>query len=151
MWRELHTPKTLALLTASTLLLAATWLGFIYAIASGQLVEATLGYFFCPLLTVLLGMVLLGERLRPMQTASIAIAVLGVAALTALVGRLPWIAVTLASTYALYCLVRRIVGMDGLISLSVETLLLAPVALGYLACVARARKAAATDGLRLAC
>ena len=119
-------------------MLAATWLVFIYAIASGQLVEATLGYFACPLLSVLLGVLFLRERLRPLQTASIAIAFLGAAALAAMVGRLPWIAVTLASTFALYSLVRKIVGMDGLISLSVETLLLAPLALAYIVWVAPA-------------
>jgi chloramphenicol-sensitive protein RarD len=119
-------------------LLAVTWLVFIYAIISGQLVEASLGYFACPLLTVLLGVILLRERLRWRQSASIAIALLGLAALTVMVGRLPWIAVTLAFSYALYALVRKIVGMDALVSLAVETLLLAPLALAYLACVAPA-------------
>lgn len=131
-WREvlpaLAARKTLIMLSASTLLLAINWFTYIYAVASNQVVEASLGYFLNPLVNVAIGVLLLGEKLRPWQMASLALAVVGVAILGA-----PIIAVVLAVSFAFYALLRKKVAVDGLLGLLIETALLAPVALTYVA------------------
>lgn len=131
-WREvlpaLAARKTLVMLSASTLLLAVNWFTYIYAVASNQVVEASLGYFLNPLVNVAIGVLLLGEKLRPWQMASLALAVVGVAILGA-----PIIAVVLAVSFAFYGLLRKKVAVDGLLGLLIETALLAPVALAYVA------------------
>ncbi len=132
LWRELESRKLLLMLAVSTLLIAANWLLFIYAVETRQLVEASLGYFVNPLLSVLLGVVFLRERLRTAQTLSIALAVVGVLILTRLMGQFPWIAVALALTFGFYGLMRKIMPADGLVSLTVETALMTPLALAYL-------------------
>jgi chloramphenicol-sensitive protein RarD len=140
--RELQSPKLLLMLGLSTLLIAANWLAFIYAITSGQVLQASLGYFVNPLLNVLLGVALLRERLRPLQTLSIVLAFAGLLVLAGFVGQLPWIAATLAVTFSLYGLMRKIMPVDGLVSLTVETLILTPVALVYLFCMSSAGRLA---------
>lgn len=114
-------------LGASTLLLAFNWFVYIYAVTANRIVDASLGYFLNPLVNVLLGVVILGERLRRWQTAGIALAGVGVAILG-----VPWIAVSLALSFAFYGLLRKQVAVDGLLALFVETLLLAPVALAFM-------------------
>jgi chloramphenicol-sensitive protein RarD len=138
LWRELRSPKLLLMLTLSTLFIAGNWLTFIYAVSSGQVLQASLGYFINPLVNVLLGVVFLRERLRPYQTLSIGLALAGVVVLTAIVGHVPWVALTLALTFSLYALMRKIMPVDGLMSLAVETLLMAPVGLAYLGYLAAA-------------
>jgi chloramphenicol-sensitive protein RarD len=128
----LRTRRTLALLLASTLLIAANWLVFILAVATGHVVQASLGYYINPLLNVLLGMVFLGERLRPVQWASVLLAVTGVAWLTVSFGSLPVISLILAGTFGLYGLLRKTVPADGPVGLTVETGLLLPVMIGFL-------------------
>jgi chloramphenicol-sensitive protein RarD len=140
--RELRSGKLLVLLGLSTLLIAANWLLFIYAVNSGQVLQASLGYFINPLVNVLLGVVFLGERLRPFQTLSILLALTGVLVLASLVGEVPWIALTLALTFSLYGLMRKIMPVDGLLSLTVETLALTPAALVYLGYLQAARQGA---------
>jgi chloramphenicol-sensitive protein RarD len=132
LWRELRCPKLLLMLAMSTLFIAANWLMFIYAVASRQLLQASLGYFINPLVNVLLGVVLLRERLRPYQTLSIGLASVGVLVFAGMVGEVPWLALMLALTFALYGLMRKIMPVDGLVSLTVETLAMAPAALAYL-------------------
>jgi chloramphenicol-sensitive protein RarD len=129
--RELRSGKLLAMLGLSTLFITANWLVFIYAVISGQVLQASLGYFINPLVNVLLGVVFLRERLRPYQTLGIALAVAGVVVLTGFVGEASWVALTLALTFALYGLMRKIMPVDGLVSLTVETLAMTPVALVY--------------------
>ena len=129
--RELRSGKLLAMLGLSTLLIAANWLVFIYAVISGHVLQASLGYFVNPLVNVLLGVVFLRERLRPYQTLSIMLALGGVLVLAGFVGKVPWIALTLALTFGLYGLMRKIMPVDGLVSLTVETLAMTPVALAY--------------------
>ncbi len=131
--RELQSGKLLLMLGLSTLLIAANWLVFIYAVTSGQVLEASLGYFANPLLNVLLGVVVFRERLRPLQTLSIVLALAGFIVLAGFAGDVPWIAATLAVTFSLYGLMRKIMPVDGLVSLTVETLSLTPVAMIYLA------------------
>jgi chloramphenicol-sensitive protein RarD len=138
LWRELHSRRLLAMLMLSTLFIAANWLTFIYAVTSGQVLQASLGYFINPLVNVLLGILFLGERLRPRQTLSIGLALAGVLLLTALVGELPWVALALALTFSLYALMRKLMPVDGFLSLTVETLVMAPLGLAYLGCLAAA-------------
>ncbi len=138
--RELRSGKLLVMLGLSTLFIAANWLVFIYAVVSGQVLQASLGYFINPLVNVLLGVVFLRERLRPYQTLSILLALAGVLVLAGFVGEVPWIALTLALTFGLYGLMRKIMPVDGLVSLTVETLAMTPVALAYLVYLAAARQ-----------
>ena len=140
--RCLRSGKILAALLTSTLLIAVNWFVFIYGVASGQLVEASLGYFINPLVSVLLGMAFLGERLRVGQLLALALAALGVVILAVATGRLPWIALTLATSFGLYGFVRKIIPVDGLTGLSVETTLLFPAAAGYLVYLGLAGEAA---------
>ena len=130
--RELRSPKLLAMLALTSLLIAANWLTFIYAVISRQLLQASLGYFVNPLVSVLLGVVFLRERLRPFQMASIALAMIGVLVLATMVGQLPWISLTLAFSFAIYGLLRKLMPVDGMVSLAVETFVMAPFALAYL-------------------
>ena len=132
LWRELHCRRLIFMLTLSTLFIAANWLMFIYAVSTGQVLQASLGYFINPLVNVLLGVLFLRERLRPRQTLSIGLAVIGVLVLTAIVGEVPWVALSLAFTFSLYGLMRKLMPVDGLMSLTIETLLLAPLGLIYL-------------------
>jgi chloramphenicol-sensitive protein RarD len=129
-WRDvgpaLRSRPVMLALAASTLLLAFNWFVYIYSVSTNQVVEASLGYFLNPLVNVLLGVLILGERLRRWQLGGIALAGVGVAILGA-----PWIAVSLAVSFAFYGLLRKQVAVDGLLGLFVETLLLAPVALAY--------------------
>jgi chloramphenicol-sensitive protein RarD len=138
LWRELHSPKLVAILGLNALLIAINWLTFIYAVATRQTVQASLGYFINPLVNVLLGVVFLRERLRPLQMLSIALAVAGVLVLSGIVGEVPWIALTLAASFAFYGLMRKLTPVDGLASVTVETLLMTPLALAYLGYLAEA-------------
>ncbi len=139
-WNELRQKlrdrKLMAMLGLSTLFIAANWLVFIYAVGSGHTLQASLGYFINPLANVLLGVVFLRERLRPRQMLSIGLAVIGVMVLIVLVGEVPWIALALAITFSSYALMRKLMPADGLLSLTVETLLIAPAGLLYLGCLA---------------
>jgi chloramphenicol-sensitive protein RarD len=130
--RELRSGKLLLMLTVTTLLLAINWLTFIYSVVTQQVLQSSLGYFINPLVNVLLGVVFLRERLRPLQILSIALALAGVLVLTGLVGQVPWISLVLAVSFAFYALFHKVMPVEGLVSLTVETFLLAPVALTYL-------------------
>jgi len=138
LWRELRSRKLMLLLGLSTVFIAANWLTFIYATTSKHVLQASLGYFINPLANVLLGVVFLRERLRRRQTFSIALAVIGVLVLTVLVGEVPWIALILALTFSLYGLMRKLMPVDGLVSLTVETLVMAPLGLAYVGYLAAA-------------
>lgn len=143
--RELRSGKLLVMLGLSTLFIAANWLAFIYAVISGQVLQASLGYFINPLVNVLLGVVFLRERLRPFQTLSIMLALVGVLVLAGFVGEVPWIALTLALTFGLYGLMRKIMPVDGLVSLTVETLAMTPVALAYVGYLGATRQGAGSS------
>lgn len=124
---------TLLALAGSTALIAANWFLFIRAMGSERVLEASLGYFINPLITVLLGLIFLGERLRRGQWASVVVAAAGVLVLALRVGRLPWIALGLAFTFGFYSLLRKSVAASPEEGLTVETWLLAPLSLVYLA------------------
>lgn len=125
-------PRTLALLGLTTVLTASNWLIYVWAILAGHTVEASLGYFINPLLNVALGALVLRERLRPLQWAAVSLAALGVLSRIVMMGRLPWIALLLAGTFAAYGLLRKRAPVDSVNGLCVETLLALPVALIYL-------------------
>jgi len=126
-------PKVLAGFAASAVLLSSNWFIYIWAVNNCHVVESSLGYFINPLFNVLLGMLILRERLRPVQWAAVGIAALGVAWLTWHSGTLPWIALLLATTFALYGLLRKTAALGALEGLALETLLLFPLAFAYLA------------------
>jgi chloramphenicol-sensitive protein RarD len=130
--RQLLVPRTLALLLLSALLVTINWVTYIYAISSSHIVETSLGYFMNPLVSVALGMLVLGERLRPLQIAACLVAGLGVAILAAATGGLPWIALTLAFSFGFYGLVRKVVAVESLIGFTFEATILAPIAGIYL-------------------
>jgi chloramphenicol-sensitive protein RarD len=118
---------TLAIAAA---LIAVNWLTYTYGVTTGQAVEASLGYFINPLVSVLLGVFVLKEKLRPLQWAAVGIGFVAVGVLTLSYGKLPWIALTLAVSFGLYGFVKKRVGpkVDAVTSLSVETMVLAPLA-----------------------
>lgn len=124
--------RNLCLLAAGGTLIAANWLIFIYSVTSNQLLESSLGYFINPLLSVALGLVFLGERLRRWQWAAVAIAAVAVLNLTLRGARVPWIALSLAGTFGCYGLVRKKVDVNSLHALLVETAILVPLALAGL-------------------
>jgi chloramphenicol-sensitive protein RarD len=130
----LRTPRLLAALSLAAVLIAINWGVYIYAVNDGNVVEASLGYFINPLLTVLLGVLVLRERLRRLQWAAVGVSFLAVAVLTIDYGHPPWIALVLAASFGTYGLVKNKVGdqVEALPSLTTETAVLAPVALGVL-------------------
>jgi chloramphenicol-sensitive protein RarD len=128
----LRRPKVLAGFIASAILISINWFIYIWAVNNGRVIDASLGYFINPLINVLLGFLLLHERLRPGQWATVALAAGGVAWLTWQGGHLPWIALTLAITFGTYGLLRKTAALGALEGLSLETLILFPAALGYL-------------------
>jgi len=125
--QTMRQPRRVALFTASAVLLSCNWLTYVYAVQTGQVVEASLGYFINPLVNVLLGVVVLRERLRPLQWLAVAIATGGVLWLTWQGGRLPWIALVLASSFGVYGLIRKTAPLGALEGLALENLLLAPI------------------------
>lgn len=126
-------PAILLPFVGSTVVLAINWLVYIWANNNGHIVEVSLGYFMNPLLNVILGVVFLRERMRPWQWAAIGLAAAGVAYLTLSYGRLPWIALTLASSFGLYGLIRKTAALESVQGLTVETSLMLLPAIGYLA------------------
>jgi chloramphenicol-sensitive protein RarD len=125
-------PKSLAGLAVSGSLLSINWGVFIYAVNTGQLIEASLGYFINPLVSIVLGMIFFGEKLNKVQLVAFLLAMVGVAYLTVNYGRFPWMAVVLALTFGVYGLMKKKMNYDSMSALTVETTLIAPIALGYL-------------------
>ena len=133
--------KVLTVLSSATLL-AANWLTYIWAVQAGRVLEASVGYFVNPLVSVLLGVFVLRERLRRVQVLAIALAGLGVLALVIRLRALPWLPLTLALTFGLYGLVRKRAGVDAVGGLLAETVLLAAPAFALVFLRARAGVAA---------
>ena len=134
-WRQVRAvrrPDVLRLAVAAVLL-AVNWGVYIYGVTSHQVVEASLGYFVNPLVTVALGVVVLGERLRAAQQLAVVVAAAGVVVLTVETGKVPWIALVLAATFGTYGLLKKQANVGAVPSLAVETVVLSPVALAYLA------------------
>ena len=127
----LRRPRVVATFTLSALLLSANWFIYIWAVNNGHVIDASLGYFINPLVNVLLGLLVLKERLRPGQWGAIGVAALGVLWLTWQAGQLPWIALLLAASFGAYGLLRKTAALAALEGLSFETLLLFPLAAAY--------------------
>jgi len=129
----LRQPRLLAMFMLSALLLSCNWLVYVFAVQRGHVVEASLGYFINPIVNVLLGVLVLHERLNRVQWTAVALAALGVLWLTLLAGRPPWIALVLALSFGFYGLMRKTSTLGALEGLALETLLLAPLVLPLLA------------------
>lgn len=132
-WRALRDRKTLGLLLATSVLIAINWLLYVYAVTSGHILAGSLGYYLNPLMNILLGRFILKERLTGMQWMAVAIAAAGVSVLAAGAGTTLWISLTLCVTFATYGLLRKIVAVDAIAGLSIETAVLLPIAIGWLA------------------
>ncbi|MBX8491892.1 EamA family transporter RarD [Pseudomonas cichorii] len=132
-WRELReNPQRLAVLALSGSLIACNWMVYVWAVNNGRMVEASLGYYINPLVNVLLGMLLLGERLRRLQWLAVLLAAAGVAQQVWQVGNLPWVSLLLPLTFGFYGLIRKKAPVAALPGLVVETWMLVPLALAWL-------------------
>lgn len=120
--------RSLLILLSTAILIATNWLVFIIAIGHDQVLQSSLGYFITPFVSVLLGRIFLKEHLRRLQLIALLLAALGVIALTVSYGSIPWTALILAATFGSYGLLRKIVSTDALAGLTVETIVLAPLA-----------------------
>jgi chloramphenicol-sensitive protein RarD len=129
--RAFTTPRIVAILAITTVLVSVNWLVFVIAVMEGWAIEASLGYFINPLVNVLLGMVLLGERLSRWQWVAVALAASGVALQTWQFGSLPWVGLFLAFTFAAYGYIRKTIDIGPAQGFLVETVLLMPFALAY--------------------
>ena len=124
--------KTLGIYAVAGVLLSLNWLIYVWGVNAGFIVETSLGYFINPLLSVLFGVIFLREKLRPMQWLPVIIAAIGVTYLTITYGRPPWIALSLAFTFGLYGLVKKLSPLGSVFGLTLETGIVFPAALVYL-------------------
>jgi chloramphenicol-sensitive protein RarD len=132
-WKALvDNPTRFLVLMCSGALIAGNWLVYVWAVNNGRMLEASLGYYINPLVNVLLGMLLLGERLRRLQWIAVGLAIIGVAQQLWMAGNLPWVSLALALSFAFYGLIRKQAPVPALPGLLVETWLLLPLALGWL-------------------
>ena len=128
----LKRPKVAAKLFATSVLISINWLVYIWATNNGHVVEASLGYYINPLIIIGFGVLLLKEKMRPLQWVAVSIASIGVLVLTIDYGRLPWIALTLAFSWGSYGLIKKQLGLGALEGLAIETFISAFFYLGYL-------------------
>jgi chloramphenicol-sensitive protein RarD len=129
----LESRRRIAVLAASTLCISVNWLIFIQVVGEGNVLEASMGYFLNPLVNVALGVAVLKERLRPLQWTAVGLALAGILELAIATGTPPWAALTLAGTFGIYGLLRKRLPVTPLTGLAVETGLMFPVAVAYLA------------------
>lgn len=151
----MRSPRRLARVALGAALVMSNWFVFVWAVNAGRILETSLGYFIGPLLNVALGIVLLGERLRPLQAAALLLAALGVANEAWRVGHIPIVSLTLAITFGLYALLRKQLPLDAASGLFVETAVATPFAAAWLLWLAAQGQGAfgettATDGLLVA-
>ncbi|MBM3595066.1 MAG: EamA family transporter RarD [Alphaproteobacteria bacterium] len=130
--QAIRTPRVLAMLTASALLIAANWLIYVWAVLNQQVLATSMAYFLNPLLNIAMGVVLLRERLTRPQSLAVLLAGAGVAAMALGASGSLWISLSIAFSFAFYGLIRKFAPVVAFEGLTVETLLLAPLALGYL-------------------
>jgi chloramphenicol-sensitive protein RarD len=125
-------PRLMLLLVTSAVLIAANWLIYTWAVLNGHVLDTSLGYFINPLISIIFGVVLLGERLARTQWLAVGLATTGVAVIAIANGALPLVSLGVALSFALYGLVRKFAAVDAVTGLLVETIILTPVALGWL-------------------
>jgi chloramphenicol-sensitive protein RarD len=130
-WAALISPRVLGLLVLSAVFIAINWLAYIWAVQNDQIFQASLGYYINPLMYVLAGFVMLGERLRRFQLLAVIFATAGVAVLTISGGQFPVIALTVAFSFTVYGVIRKQVAVGAMPGLFIETILLFPLCLGY--------------------
>lgn len=133
--RAALSPRKLAWLAVSAVMIGANWMIYIYAVSIEQVMEASIGYYINPLVSVLFGLIFFSERLRAAQWVAVGLACVGVAILTQAFGRVPWIALALCILFAIYGAIRKKIGVDGRAGFVIEAAMLAPLAaiwLGWL-------------------
>ncbi len=131
--RVLTSRRTMSALLLTAALIGGNWLVFLVAVQDGQILQSSLGYFINPLVSIVLGFLFLGERLRTVQWVAVALAAAGVVNQILAVGELPWIALFLAGTFGLYGLLRKTIAVAALPGFFAEVSLVAPIALAYMA------------------
>jgi chloramphenicol-sensitive protein RarD len=135
-WKQfkavLSNRSKLAALTLCSILVTSNWFIYIWAVNNGHVLESSLGYYINPLLSIVLGMVILKERLNFWQYASVLLAALGVILIAVRFGKFPWISLSLALTFALYGLAKKLAKVDSIIGLALETAIVTPLAFLYL-------------------
>lgn len=124
--------RRMLLLTLAAVVVAVNWCTYIWGVNNERVVETSLGYYINPLVTVLMGVVVLGERLRPWQWVAMALATVAVVGLTVEYGALPWVALVLAFSFGTYGLAKKTANVEAVESLTFETMVLAPLAVGWL-------------------
>jgi chloramphenicol-sensitive protein RarD len=124
--------RTFLLLSGGAFVITFNWATYIWGVNNGRVVETSLGYFINPLVTVLMGVLILGERLRPLQWVALGVATFAVVVLTIDYGRLPWVAMVLAFSFGTYGLIKKTANAGAVESLTLETMLIAPFAAAYL-------------------
>jgi chloramphenicol-sensitive protein RarD len=129
----LRDPAAIGRLVLSAILIAINWGVYVWAVGNGRVLEASLGYFIGPLVNVLLGVLALKEQLNPRQWIAVGLATAGVTWMTVGTGALPWVSLVLAFSFGIYGLVRKVVNVAAVPGLAIESVLLAPLALGWLA------------------
>jgi chloramphenicol-sensitive protein RarD len=129
----LSRPRSAGALLASSLLIGANWFIYIYSVETQRVMHSSLGYFVTPLVNVAFGVFLLGERIRRLQGIALAFGAAGLVFLAAQADEFPWISLALAATFSSYGLLRKITEVDAIVGLAIETFLLVPPALWYLA------------------
>ncbi len=132
LWSAVQNPASLKVIVAAALLISVNWFLFIWSIHAGRATEASMGYYIFPLVAVLIGRLVLGERLSRTQLVAITLAATGVMSLTIGLHILPWISLVLASTFGLYGLLKKRLDLEPVISVSAEVLILCPLGLGWL-------------------
>jgi chloramphenicol-sensitive protein RarD len=131
LWVALRNPRTVMALVVSAVLIAVNWGLFIWAVTADRIIDTSLGYYINPLVSFMLGVAWLGERLTKVQMVAIGLAVLGVINQTVALGYLPWISLALAVSFGIYGLIRKTVAVESLEGLTIEAIILAPLSLGY--------------------
>lgn len=132
-WRKIiHNSKRFLGITAASILISTNWFIFIWAVTSGHVLQASLGYYINPLISILLGILILRERVTARQGFAFVLAAIGVLYLTFSSGIFPWISIVLALTFAAYGLLKKIIDISSLHGLTIETMLVTPIALVYL-------------------
>ena len=131
-WARIGNRRSLVCWLAAAAVVSVNWGTYIWAVNDGHVVETSLGYYINPILSILVGVIFLRERLVPLQWVSVALAGLAVVVLTVDYGRLPWIALVLATSFATYGVIKKQVNGGAVETLTVESALLTPIALGYL-------------------
>ena len=130
--RVLKLPKTMALILLAGVMIGINWYVFIFSVGAGRVTESSLGYYIFPLVMVLLGLVLFRETLSTLQWVSVALAVIAVLVLTYGLGGVPWLAMIISVTFGIYGLLKRIIKVDSVVSVTLEVVLLLPFAALYL-------------------